>query len=82
MMADATQTVLTVGMPTLAVLVGILVNNSRLSDFRAYIDSRFQGVNERFDAERRVNKTNFRMILDKIEDIDTRLSRLEERFAR
>jgi hypothetical protein len=74
-MADATQTVLTVGMPTLAVLVGILVNNSHLSDLKSYIDARF-------DAERRVNETNFKMILDKIEDVDTRLSRLEARFAR
>jgi len=35
-----------------------------------------------FDAERRVNETNFKMILYKIEGIDNRLSRLEERFAR
>ena len=88
-MADATQaiqTILTVGMPTLAVLVGILVNNSRLSDLRGYMDVRFADVTqrfaERFDAERRVNDANFKMILDKIEDIYARLTRLEERFAR
>lgn len=72
-MADGAQTVLTVGMPTLAVLVGILINNSRLGDLRSYLDSRL-------DAERRVNETNFKMILDKIEDVDARLSRLEARF--
>ena len=74
-MADATQTILTVGMPTLAVLVGILVNNSRLGDFKSYIDSRL-------DAERRVNEANTKMILGKMDDIDNRLSRLESRFAR
>jgi hypothetical protein len=41
-------------MPTLAVLVGILVNNSRLSDLRTYIDSRFSSlekvIDTRFDA--------------------------------
>jgi hypothetical protein len=38
-MTDATQTALTVGVPTLAVLIGALLNNSRLSDLRALIDS-------------------------------------------
>ncbi len=78
-MADATQTVLTVGMPTLAVLVGILINNSRLSDLRSYMDVRFadmaQRFDQRFEAERRVNDTMFKMILDKLDDIETRLAR-------
>jgi len=73
-MAD-TQPLLTVGMPTLAVLVGILVNNSRLSDLRASIEARF-------DAERRVSETNVRMLLGKMDEIDARLTRLESRFAR
>ena len=85
-MADATQTVLTVGMPTLAVLVGILVNNSRLSDLRAYMDSRLASIDrhfsEMFEAERRVNEANFKVLLGKIEDIDNRLTSLEERSAR
>ena len=34
-MADATQTVLTVSIPTLAVLIGIFVNNARLSDLNS-----------------------------------------------
>jgi len=72
--ADA-RALLSVGIPTLAVLVGILINNSRLSDLRAYIDHRFS------DAER-VNEARTNLILGKIEDIDNRLSRLEERFAR
>ena len=80
-------------MPTLAVLVGILVNNSRLSDVRKHVesrlsdiqrdmDARFAGIYRQFDAERRVNEANCKMILDKIDDIDNRLARLEERFAR
>ena len=78
--------ILTIGMPTLAVLVGILVNNSRLSDLRAYIASQFE-------AERRTNDVRFgrienrvdnleKLLLGKIEDIDNRLSRLEDRFGR
>jgi hypothetical protein len=37
-------------MPTLAVLVGVLVNNRRLSDLKSYIDMRFAGVDHRFDS--------------------------------
>jgi len=85
-MADATQTILTVGMPTLAVLVGILVNNSRLGDIRSYMDARFGQMTRlfesQFEAERRVSETNFKMLLGKMEDLDNRLSRLESRFAR
>jgi surface polysaccharide O-acyltransferase-like enzyme len=32
LMAGTAQTILTVSVPTLAVLIGILVNNARLSD--------------------------------------------------
>ncbi len=81
-MADATQTILTRGMPTLAVLVGILVNNSRLGDLKSYMEARFGEIDRRFEGERRVNDVHFKMILGKIEDIDARLTRLEERFAR
>jgi len=48
-MADATQTVLTVGIPTLAVLIGILVNNSRLGDLNNRIADLRQDTNRRFD---------------------------------
>jgi hypothetical protein len=37
-------------MPTLAVLVGILVNNVRLSDMRGYIDNRFDALQQILDA--------------------------------
>jgi len=37
-------------LPTmLAVLLGILVNNSRLTDLRAYMDGRFSDIDRRFD---------------------------------
>jgi len=91
--------IFTAGLTTLAVLIGILVNNSRLTDLRTYIASQF-------DAERRANDANFgrlgdriggletrmdklearvdslqKVLLGKIEDIDNRLSRLEDRFG-
>jgi hypothetical protein len=46
-MADASiQTALAVGVPTLAVLVGILINNSRLNDLRTHMDARFDDMRE------------------------------------
>lgn len=76
-MTDQTvQVALSVGVPTLAVLVGILINNSRLSDLRSHMDSRFDAVNKRFDDA----KDMWRAELHRVEEvIDARLKHLEER---
>jgi hypothetical protein len=58
-MADATQTVLTVGIPTIAVLVGILLNNSRLGDLRGHMDERLNDVNRRIDDARDLLRSEF-----------------------
>jgi hypothetical protein len=87
-MADATQAVLTVAMPTLAVLVGILVNNIRLSDLKSHIDMRFAGVDQRlgsidrrFDSLREVIDAGFADLkadLLRVEQaMDARLRHLE-----
>jgi len=57
-------------MPTLAVLVGILINNSRLGDLRAHFDSRFDDMREMWRSE-----------LQRVEEVlDARLKHLEERW--
>jgi hypothetical protein len=71
-----TQAILTVGMPTLAVLVGILVNNSRLSDLQAYMDSRFSSLEKIIDA--RFDAAHQELL--RVEGVlDARLSHLEGR---
>jgi len=83
-MTDQTiQIALSVGVPTIAVLVGILINNSRLSDLRSHMDSQFAAVNRRFDD---VNlrfddaKDVWRAELHRVEEvIDARLKHLEQR---
>ena len=74
-MADATQTIMAVSIPTMAVLIGILVNNSRLSDLRAYMDARFNAVDRRFsDLEALLTEKLLR-----VEQVmDARLKHLEE----
>jgi hypothetical protein len=52
-----------------AVLVGILINNSRLGDLRSHMDNRFDDMRDTWRAElRRVEEV-----------IDARLKHLEER---
>ena len=66
---DNVQVILIVSVPTLAVLVGILVNNSRLTDLRAHVDSRIDDLKETWRAE-----------LRRVEEVlDARLKHLEER---
>ena len=60
----------------LAVLVGILINNSRLTDLRVHMDSRFTEVYRRFDDM----KETWRSELRRVEEVlDARLKHLEDR---
>jgi hypothetical protein len=65
-MDQYTQVLMTVGVPTLAVLTGILINNSRLGDLRSYIDTRFSDLEQRFG--------------DRFKDIDRRFDEVGRRF--
>jgi hypothetical protein len=75
-------------LPTiLTVLLGILINNSRLSDLRADFTSRFSDVNSRIDDLRshidsRFDdmRANWQSALHRVEEVlDARLKHLEER---
>ena len=70
-------TIALASVPTvLAVLMGILINNARLSELRAHIDTRFAVVDRRFDEMRDM----WRSELHRVEDVlDARLKHLEER---
>lgn len=84
-------TIALASVPTvLAVLMGILINNSRLSDLRSHIDARFSDVDRRFgDVERRFDsvdrrfdemKEMWRTELHRVEEVlDARLKHLETR---
>ena len=54
---------------TVAVLIGILVNNARLSDLRSHLDVRFEEMKDLWRSE-----------LHRVEEVlDARLKHLEER---
>jgi hypothetical protein len=68
------QLALSLSVPTLAVLVGILVNNARLTDLRNHVDMRFNAVNDRFEQMEKL----FDEKLRRIEEVmDARLTRIE-----
>ena len=68
-MEGSIQIALPIGVPTVAVLVGILLNNSRLSDLRAHMDARFDDMKDMWRSE-----------LHRVEEVlDARLKHLEER---
>lgn len=69
------QVILSVSVPTMAVLVGILINNSRLSDLRAHIDVRFADVDKRFMG---LEKLFDEKLLRVQQVIDARLTRIEK----
>jgi hypothetical protein len=63
--------------PTMvAVLVGILINNARLSDLRSHMDVRFNGVDQRFEEMKDLWRTELRRVE---EVLDARLKHLEAR---
>jgi hypothetical protein len=70
-------------LPTmLTVLIGILINNARLSDLRTDMDKRFNEVDRRFDQmDRRFEEVKelWRSELHRVEQVlDARLKHLEE----
>ena len=70
-------TIVLATVPTMVVvLIGILINNSRLNDLRTHIDTRFNAVDGRFDDMRDL----WRAELHRVEEVlDARLKHLEER---
>lgn len=75
--------VLAVVPTVVTVLVGILINNSRLTDLRTHLDVRFANIDQRFnDVDRRFDEMRdlWRSELHRVEEvIDARLKHLEER---
>jgi hypothetical protein len=77
-MSEDVKSAISVGVPSLTVLAGILINNSRLSDLRSSMDHRFDDlirlIDARFDGQDQK--------LYRVEQvIDARLKHLEQRLG-
>jgi hypothetical protein len=88
-----TQLYFAVGIPTLAVLVGILINsmqfhgaaasiNARISSIETSINGRISSIETSINARLTSVETRLEMLIGKVMEIDTRLTRLEERWER
>jgi len=74
------QLYLAVGLPVVAILIGILVNvtyfgslSSRIGSLEARFDNRMSSLETKVD-------TKFDLLTGKVIELDNRLSRLEERL--
>jgi hypothetical protein len=78
--------VATAAFPTVAVLVGILINNQRLNDFARTVDIRFAHIEVRLaDTNRHIDDVRdlLRAEMYRMEQvIDARLKHLEEHLQR
>lgn len=76
MSSEDVKFAISVGMPSLMVLVGILINNSTLSDLRHLMDKRFDDTNSLIEARFQIQDEK----LYRVEQvIDARLRHLEDR---
>lgn len=78
-----------VGVPTFAVLMGILVSalqmntiNARFTSLETVFNSRIGSLEMAFNARIGSLETRFDTLLGKVIEIDTRLTRVEERLER
>jgi hypothetical protein len=78
MTSEDVKLAISVGVPSLTVLAGILINNSRLSDLRSSIDRRFDDLIRLIDARFQGQDEK----LYRVEQvIDARLKHLEQRLG-
>jgi hypothetical protein len=82
MMMDACmQIALTISVPTVTVLIAILIDNSRLSDLRAEMNTRFDESNAMMDRRFADMKDMWRSELHRVEEVlDARWKHLESRY--
>jgi hypothetical protein len=74
------QLALSISVPTMAVLVGILINNNPLSDLRGEMNARFDEMNSMMARRFTDMKEMWRSELHRVEEVlDARLKHLEER---
>jgi hypothetical protein len=65
------QMYLAIGLPTIAVLTGIIINGMQFHNVAAGLNPRMSSVETRLD-----------MLINKVMDFDSRLTRVEERMER
>ncbi|HYL77080.1 MAG TPA: hypothetical protein VEU96_22890 [Bryobacteraceae bacterium] len=77
-----------VGIPTFAVLIGMLSNlvqhnstNARISNFENRIDTRLSNMETRIDARFNSLDVKFDTLTGKVVDVDSRVTRIEAKLG-
>jgi hypothetical protein len=85
MTSEDVRLTISVGMPSLMVLVGILINNSRLTDLQSRLSDLRHSIDKRFDDLGHFIDARFQGQDEKLyrveQVIDARLKHLEERLG-
>jgi hypothetical protein len=83
-MDPGTQALLSISIPSVTVLVGILIGNARISDLRAQVDDLRRHLDMRLDMMQKYIEARFaesNAELRRVEEVmDARLRHLEDRF--
>jgi hypothetical protein len=74
-----TQLSLAIGMPTIAILVGVLINGMQYHAATAALNARMSTIETSINARLTSVETRLDILIGKMMDFDGRLSRLEER---
>ena len=74
-------TIVAASVPTMiTVLIGILINNSRLGDMNSRITSMEAGLNRRIDDLRGHMETRFEAVNHRVDEVDRRFDQMERHF--
>ncbi len=76
------QLYLSIGIPTFAVLIGILLNGFLYNALSSGLNSRMASLEARMLSLETTMTARFDLMMGKLMELDTRLSVLEDRFKR
>jgi hypothetical protein len=76
------QLYLAIGVPVIAIMLGMLFNHTRINDMRDLLRAEIQTSREQTRSDFNELKSMIQVMMSKIDELDTRLTRVEERLAR
>jgi hypothetical protein len=76
------QLYLAIGVPVIAIMLGMLFNHVRINDMRDLLRAEIQTSREQTRSDFNELKSMIQVMMSKIDELGSRLTRVEERLAR
>jgi hypothetical protein len=76
------QLYLGIGAPVIAIMIGMMFNHTRINDMRDLLRAEIQTSREQTRSDFNELKSMIQVLMSKMDEFDTRLTRVEERLAR